>query len=76
MQLCLLAIVTSSSMQVRARFVERFSMGAPFSGGEVHGRAFSDMSEKVSWVEKFVQLGTQASQQAAAEDDWWALCFC
>lgn len=51
-------------------------MGAPFSGGEVHGRAFSDMSEKVSWVEKFVQLGTQASQQAAAEDDWWALCFC
>lgn len=43
--------------QVRARFVERFSMGAPFAGGEVKGPAIGDLQEKVSWVEKFVALG-------------------
>jgi type II pantothenate kinase len=51
-------------MQVRARFVERFSMGAPFAGGEVHGPAIRDMSDRVSWVEKFVAVGCQAQQQA------------
>jgi type II pantothenate kinase len=49
---------------VRARFVERFSMGAPFAGGEVHGPAIRDMSDRVSWVEKFVAVGCQAQQQA------------
>lgn len=29
---------------MRARFVERFAMGAPFSGGEVRGPAFNDMA--------------------------------
>ncbi|KAF5829353.1 fumble-domain-containing protein [Dunaliella salina] len=43
--------------KVRARFVERFSMGAPFAGGEVVGPAISDLQEKVSWVEKFVAQG-------------------
>ncbi len=55
--------------QVRARFVERFSMGAPFAGGEVSGPAFSDVAEKVSWVEKFVRLGTAATQAARCEHD-------
>ena len=59
--------------QVRARFVERFSMGAPFSGGEVRGPAFNDVSEKVSWVEKFVRLGTAAASQAAADEDDWCV---
>lgn len=36
------------SIQVRARFVERFSMGAPFAGGEVRGPAIRDMSDR--WV--------------------------
>ncbi len=44
-------------LQVRARFVERFSMGAPFAGGEVVGPAIGDLHEKVSWVEKFVAQG-------------------
>lgn len=56
-------------VQVRARFVERFSMGAPFAGGEVTGPAFSDVAEKVSWVEKFVRLGTAATQAARSEHD-------
>ncbi len=55
--------------QVRARFVERFSMGAPYSGGEIHGRAFSDVAEKVDWVEKFVRLGTKATEAARSEHD-------
>jgi hypothetical protein len=33
-------------LQVRARFVERFSMGAPFAGGEVRGPAIRDMSDR------------------------------
>lgn len=43
--------------KVRARFVERFSMGAPFAGGSVVGPAINDLQEKVSWVEKFVAMG-------------------
>jgi type II pantothenate kinase len=45
------------SLQVRARFVERFSMGAPITGGQVVGPAIGDLQGKVSWVEKFVALG-------------------
>ena len=55
--------------QVQARFVERFTMGAPFSGGEVQGPAIQDMSEKVSWVEKFVRVGAAATQAARHEHD-------
>ncbi len=56
--------------QVRARFVERFSMGAPLTGGAVVGPAIRDVSEKVSWVEKFVAASSSAAsavEQAAAE---------
>ena len=56
-----------SVAQVRARFVERFTMGAPFSGGEVQGPAIGDVTEKVSWVEKFVRVGGAA----AAEHNRW-----
>ena len=59
----------SRSAQVQARFVERFTMGAPFSGGEVQGPAIQDMSEKVSWVEKFVRVGAAANQAARNEHD-------
>jgi type II pantothenate kinase len=44
--------------------VERFSMGAPFAGGEVRGPAIRDMSDRVSWVEKFVAVG---QSQAVAQ---------
>jgi len=43
----------------RSQFRESFTMGAPFSGGEVHGPAFNDLGSKLSWVEKFVGLGTE-----------------
>lgn len=51
----------------RSSFVERFSMGAPFAGGEVHGPAIRDIPGKVSWVEKFVQVGVAATQAAKTE---------
>jgi hypothetical protein len=54
-------------LQVRARFVERFSMGAPFAGGAVHGPAIRDMSDRVSWVEKFVAAGAQAHEAATEQ---------
>lgn len=47
-------------------------MGAPYSGGEIHGPAFSDVAEKVDWVERFVRLGTQATEAARSERDRWA----
>lgn len=46
---------------LRAQFVERFAMGLPFSGGTIRGPPFSKLSEKVSWVEKFVQVCAHAS---------------
>lgn len=54
-------------LQVRARFVERFSMGAPFAGGEVRGPVIKDMSDRVSWVEKFVRVGSAAQTEAQAQ---------
>lgn len=59
----------SDATQVRARFVERFSMGAPFSAGEVQGPAFADVSQKVDWVEKFVRVGTAATEAARSQED-------
>ena len=43
----------------RSQFRESFTMGAPFVGGEVHGPAFNDLGSKLSWVEKFVGLGSE-----------------
>lgn len=31
-------------------------MGSPFSGGTINGPPFSSLTEKVSWVEKFVKV--------------------
>ena len=53
-------------LQVQARFTERFSMG---TGGELGAPAFSDVQEKVSWVEKFVRLGASATEAAKDEHD-------
>ncbi|XP_049393511.1 pantothenate kinase 2 [Solanum stenotomum] len=39
--------------------VERFPMGAPYIGGNVHGPPLGDLNEKISWMEKFVQKGTE-----------------
>ena len=51
-------------LQLRGSFVERFSMGAPYLGGQVQGPPFRDVHQKVDWVERFVQLGTAASKAA------------
>lgn len=55
--------------KVRSRFVERFSMGAPVMGGEVHGPAITGLPDKISWVEKFVAVGRQATEAAKAEHE-------
>lgn len=55
--------------KVRARFVERFSMGAPVFGGEVHGPAISTMTDKITWVEKFIAAGKPVSQAAKTEHE-------
>lgn len=58
----------------RDRFKEVYTMGAPFCGS-VKGPAITGLMEKIDWVEKFVQVGTAASQSPlpnvliAAEDD-------
>lgn len=41
------------------QFVERFPMGAPYVGGEIHGPPLGDLNEKISWMEKFVLKGTE-----------------
>lgn len=41
------------------QFVERFPMGAPYVGGKIHGPPLGDLNEKISWMEKFVQKGTE-----------------
>lgn len=41
------------------QLVERFPMGAPYTGGKIHGPPLGDLNEKISWMEKFVQKGTQ-----------------
>ncbi|XP_057855485.2 pantothenate kinase 2 isoform X2 [Cryptomeria japonica] len=41
------------------QFVERFPMGAPYSGGKIHGPPINDLNEKISWMEKFLQKGTE-----------------
>ncbi|KAJ4840212.1 Pantothenate kinase 2, mitochondrial [Turnera subulata] len=39
--------------------VERFPMGAPYTGGSIHGPPLGDLNEKISWMEKFVLKGTE-----------------
>ncbi|KAI3845283.1 hypothetical protein MKW98_009349, partial [Papaver atlanticum] len=41
------------------QLVERFPMGAPYVGGTIHGPPLAGLSEKISWMEKFVQKGTE-----------------
>ncbi|XP_076906354.1 pantothenate kinase 2-like [Bidens hawaiensis] len=39
------------------QLVERFPMGAPYTGGKIHGPPLGDLNEKISWMEKFVRKG-------------------
>ncbi|KAH7658749.1 type II pantothenate kinase protein [Dioscorea alata] len=41
------------------QLVERFPMGAPYVGGKIHGPPLGDLNEKISWMEKFLQKGTE-----------------
>ncbi|EEF51993.1 Pantothenate kinase, putative [Ricinus communis] len=41
------------------QLVERFPMGAPYTGGKIHGPPLGDLNEKISWMEKFVLKGTE-----------------
>ncbi|PKA49311.1 Pantothenate kinase 2 [Apostasia shenzhenica] len=41
------------------QLVERFPMGAPYVGGKIHGPPLGDLNEKISWMEKFIQIGTE-----------------
>ncbi|KAI3845098.1 hypothetical protein MKW92_028651 [Papaver armeniacum] len=41
------------------QLVERFPMGAPYVGGTIHGPPLAGLSEKISWMEKFLQKGTE-----------------
>ncbi|KAH8486945.1 hypothetical protein H0E87_025803 [Populus deltoides] len=41
------------------QLVERFPMGAPYIGGKIHGPPLGNLNEKISWMEKFVQKGTE-----------------
>ncbi|XP_052175011.1 pantothenate kinase 2-like [Diospyros lotus] len=41
------------------QLVERFPMGAPYTGGKIHGPALANLNEKISWMEKFVQKGIE-----------------
>ncbi|GJP44935.1 hypothetical protein CLOM_g4333 [Closterium sp. NIES-68] len=50
--------IASLSSLTPSQLVERFPMGAPFSKGEIRGPVIRGLKEKVSWVEKFVQVGS------------------
>ncbi|KAK1268032.1 Pantothenate kinase 2 [Acorus gramineus] len=41
------------------QLVERFPMGAPYVDGKIHGPPLVDLNEKISWMEKFMQKGTE-----------------
>ncbi|PKI59131.1 hypothetical protein CRG98_020497 [Punica granatum] len=41
------------------QLVERFPMGAPYSGGKIHGPPLADLNAKISWMEKFVRKGNE-----------------
>ncbi|KAF3775698.1 Pantothenate kinase 2 [Nymphaea thermarum] len=41
------------------QFVERFPTGTPYVGVKTHVPPLVDLNEKISWLEKFVQKGTE-----------------
>ncbi|XP_057417787.1 pantothenate kinase 2-like [Lotus japonicus] len=41
------------------QLVERFPMGAPYTGGKIQGPPHRNLNEKISWMEKFLQKGTE-----------------
>ena len=56
------------ALKVRARFVEKFSMG---TGGEAGSQIFKGLDDKVSWVEKFLRVGAVGMEAAQDEGDRW-----
>jgi len=65
---------SSAPARVRSRFVERFSMGAPFAGGVVVGPAIESVEDRVSWVEQFLERssgdgGGGGGEKAARGED-------
>ncbi|KAB2609337.1 pantothenate kinase 2 [Pyrus ussuriensis x Pyrus communis] len=44
--------------------VERFPVGGAYTGGKIHGPPLGDLNEKISWMEKFVQKGTEITAPA------------
>jgi hypothetical protein len=55
--------------KMRARFVGRFSMGAPVMGGRVQGPAMHSVTDKINWVEKFIAAGRPATEEAKSEHE-------
>ncbi|CAN6453084.1 unnamed protein product [Victoria cruziana] len=41
------------------QFVERFPTGTPYVGVKIHVPPLGDLNEKISWLEKFMQKGTE-----------------
>lgn len=56
-------------MQAQACFVERFTVGAPVTGGEVRGPAIGSLSDKVTWVEKFIAAAQPITETAKTEHE-------
>lgn len=55
--------------KVRSRFIERFTVGAPVMGGRVQGPPMASVSDKITWVEKFLAVGRSASEAAKSEHE-------
>jgi pantothenate kinase len=59
----------SAAGKVRARFVERFAVGAPVAGGRVTGPPMAGVGDKTAWVEKFMSAGAPATEAAKREHE-------
>lgn len=60
---------SESDGKVRSRFIERFTVGAPVMGGRVQGPPMASVSDKITWVEKFLAVGRSASEAAKSEHE-------
>ncbi|RMZ52550.1 hypothetical protein APUTEX25_003693, partial [Auxenochlorella protothecoides] len=60
---------SASASEAQACFVERFTVGAPVTGGEVRGPAIGSLSDKVTWVEKFIAAAQPITETAKTEHE-------
>lgn len=44
-------------------------MGAPVTGGEIRGPAIGSLSDKVTWVEKFIAAAQPITETAKSEHE-------